>query len=55
MFGMGMGEIAIIGAIILLFIGPKKLPQLAKGLGEGIRDFQKALKSKDEESDSNVN
>ena len=44
MFGMGMGEIVIVGLIALFFIGPKKIPELAKGLGEGIGSFKKALK-----------
>ena len=44
MFGLGMGEVAIILVIALIFIGPKKLPQLAKGLGKGLREFQNAAK-----------
>lgn len=31
----------------MLFIGPKKIPELAKGLGEGIGVFKKAIKEKD--------
>ena len=42
MFGLGAGEILVIGVIALIFIGPKKLPELARGLGRGIREFQKA-------------
>ena len=42
MFGLGVGEIAVVLVLALLFIGPKKLPELAKGLGKGIREFQKA-------------
>lgn len=42
MFGLGAGELAIIGVAALIFIGPKKLPELARGLGKGIREFQKA-------------
>jgi len=42
MFGLGAGEILVIGILALIFIGPKKLPELAKGLGRGIREFQKA-------------
>ena len=42
MFGLGAGEILVIGVIALIFIGPKKLPELARGLGKGIREFQKA-------------
>lgn len=42
MFGLGIGEIAIILFVALIFIGPKKLPELARGLGKGIREFQNA-------------
>ncbi len=44
MFGLGLGELVIVFLIALIFIGPKKLPELAKGLGKGIRDFQNAAK-----------
>ncbi len=44
MFGLGFGELVLIFLIALVFIGPKKLPELAKGLGKGIRDFQNAAK-----------
>ncbi len=44
MFGLGFGELILIFLIALIFIGPKKLPELAKGLGHGIREFQKAAK-----------
>lgn len=44
MFGLGFGELLVIFLIALIFIGPKKLPDLAKGLGKGIRDFQNAAK-----------
>ncbi|MDD0852757.1 twin-arginine translocase TatA/TatE family subunit [Halobacteriovorax sp. GB3] len=42
MFGIGMFELLIIFVFALVFIGPKKLPELAKGLGKGLREFQKA-------------
>lgn len=44
MFGLGFGELLLIFLIALIFIGPKKLPELAKGLGEGLKEFQKATK-----------
>lgn len=44
MFGLGFGELIVVGLIALIFIGPKKLPELAKGLGKGIREFQNAAK-----------
>jgi sec-independent protein translocase protein TatA len=43
-FGLGFGELVLILLIALIFIGPKKLPELAKGLGQGIKEFQKAAK-----------
>lgn len=44
MFGLGFGELILIFVIALIFIGPKKLPELAKGLGQGLKEFQKAAK-----------
>jgi sec-independent protein translocase protein TatA len=49
MFGLGFGELLVIFLIALIFIGPKKLPELAKGLGKGIREFQNAAKGLGEE------
>ena len=42
MFGIGTTELVIIMFIILLIFGAKKLPELAQGLGKGIREFKKA-------------
>lgn len=42
MFGLGTGEIIIILFIVLLLFGAKKLPELAKGLGRGVKEFKKA-------------
>ncbi|MFC2089023.1 twin-arginine translocase TatA/TatE family subunit [Calditrichota bacterium] len=42
MFGLGTTELIIIMFIILLVFGAKKLPELAQGLGRGIREFKKA-------------
>ena len=41
---IGMTELIIIFTIILLVFGGKKLPELAKGLGKGIREFKKATR-----------
>jgi TatA/E family protein of Tat protein translocase len=49
MFGLGFGEVLIILLIALIFIGPKKLPELAKGLGKGLREFQNATKGLSEQ------
>ncbi len=42
MFGLGFGELLLLAIFALVFIGPKKLPELAKSLGKGVREFQKA-------------
>jgi sec-independent protein translocase protein TatA len=45
MFGsLGMGELLVILAIVILIFGVNKIPQLGKGLGEGIRNFKSAIK-----------
>jgi Tat protein translocase TatB subunit len=41
-FNLGMGEITVILLLALIFLGPKKLPELASGLGKIIRDIRKA-------------
>ncbi len=53
MFGIGTGELLIILFIILLVFGSKKLPELAQGLGRGIREFKKATNEIEEELDLN--
>lgn len=52
MFGLGVSEVLIILVIALVFLGPKKLPELAKGLGKGLRNFQDALKGVEEDIES---
>lgn len=45
---MGLGELAIILAILVLLFGAKKLPQLADGMGRAIRNFKRGLNTDDE-------
>ena len=45
---IGMPELLVILTIAVLLFGGKKIPELAKGLGEGIRNFKTALKSEPE-------
>lgn len=43
----GFQELLVILLIVIIIFGASKLPQLGKGLGEGIRNFKKGLKSDD--------
>ncbi len=49
-FGLGMTETFLIFTVLLLFFGAKRLPELASGMGKGIRDFKRALNGLDEQS-----
>ena len=42
MFGIGMPELVLILVVALIVVGPKKLPDLGKALGRGIKEFRKA-------------
>lgn len=42
--GLGGTEVMLILAVVLIFFGPKKIPELARGLGRGIREFKDATK-----------
>jgi sec-independent protein translocase protein TatA len=44
LFNLGGGEIILILALVLILFGAKKLPDLAKGLGTGIKEFKKATR-----------
>jgi sec-independent protein translocase protein TatA len=46
--GLGTQEILLIALVAVLLFGGKKIPELAKGLGEGIRNFKTSLKSEEE-------
>ena len=52
LFNLGGGEIILILALILILFGAKKLPELAKGLGQGIKEFKKATKEVTDEVQS---
>ena len=53
MFGMGHWEILIIFVVILLIFGAKRIPEMAQGLGKGIREFRTAMRDVQEEIDVN--
>jgi sec-independent protein translocase protein TatA len=49
--GIGTSQIIIILLIVLLLFGGKKIPELASGLGKGIKNFKDAVKEGEEEAD----
>jgi sec-independent protein translocase protein TatA len=48
MFGLGLPELLILLVIVVLLFGAGRLPQIGAGIGEGIRNFKKSIKEKDE-------
>jgi sec-independent protein translocase protein TatA len=52
MFGFGTGELIVIAVIVILIFGVNKIPQLGKGIGEGIRNFKSSLKAGQEDAQS---
>jgi sec-independent protein translocase protein TatA len=52
---LGGWEIVLILAVVLILFGAKKLPELAKGLGTGIKEFKKATREVTDEIQSSVN
>lgn len=48
MLGLGTGELIIIFVIVLILFGGKRLPEIGRGLGEGIRNFKKGYQEASE-------
>lgn len=46
---LGWGELLIIALVLLLIFGGKKIPELMKGLGKGVRSFKEGMNSLDKE------
>ncbi|MCM1029563.1 MAG: twin-arginine translocase TatA/TatE family subunit [Pseudoflavonifractor sp.] len=42
--GLGLPEIVLIAVVVLLFFGGKRIPELMKGLGKGVRSFRDGMK-----------
>ncbi len=51
MRSIGFPELLVILGVAVLLFGGKKIPEVAKGLGEGIRNFKSALKGDEEKND----
>ena len=50
-FGLGWGEIVLIALVILLLFGGKKIPELMKGLGKGVKSFKEGMSKVEDEVD----
>ena len=49
--GLGMQEVLLIALVVLLFFGGKKIPELMKGLGKGVRSFKEGKNNVEKEID----
>jgi sec-independent protein translocase protein TatA len=54
MFGLGPMEFILIIVVILLFFGAKKIPEIAQGIGKGIKEFKKAVSDDTNEIETSV-
>ena len=54
MFGLGWQEMLVILLVVLLLFGAKRLPEIAKGLGKGIREFKGAVKDTQKEIQTSI-
>ncbi|MCM2271074.1 MAG: twin-arginine translocase TatA/TatE family subunit [candidate division Zixibacteria bacterium] len=54
MFGIGPWEMVLIFLVVLLLFGAKRLPDIAQGLGKGIREFKRAMKDTTDEVKGSV-
>lgn len=55
LFNLGTGEIVIIALVVLLLFGGRKIPELMKGLGKGVRGFKEGLNDIQDEINRPVN
>ena len=49
-----MQEVLLISLVVLLFFGGRKIPELMKGLGKGVRSFKDGMKEIDKDMEANV-
>ncbi len=48
-FGIGVTEMIILLVVLLVFFGPKRLPEMGRSLGKGMREFKDSISGKDED------
>lgn len=53
--GIGMQEVLFITLVVLLFFGGKKIPELMKGIGKGVRSFKEGINEVTEDLEDSVN
>ena len=51
MFNIGPAELIVILLVALLIVGPKRLPELGKSMGKGIREFRSSISGKDDDDE----
>jgi sec-independent protein translocase protein TatA len=52
--GVGVQEILVIGLVILVFFGAKRIPEFMKGIGKGVREFKNGVKDVTDDIDRSV-
>jgi len=52
---IGFGELLLIIVVLIVFFGPKKIPDIAQSLGKGIREFKRAMKDVQDEVNKSIN
>ena len=52
MFGLGVFELVLIVALLVLFFGAARIPKIARGLGQGIRNFKGELKEGEDDEEA---
>jgi sec-independent protein translocase protein TatA len=53
--GLGTGEIIVLALVILLLFGAKRIPDLARGIGKGIKEFKDARNGEESKEDKSKN
>jgi TatA/E family protein of Tat protein translocase len=52
---IGFGELLIIIVVLIVFFGPKRIPDIAQSIGKGIREFKRAMKDVQDEVSKTIN
>ncbi|MBP5418768.1 MAG: twin-arginine translocase TatA/TatE family subunit [Bacteroidales bacterium] len=55
LLGLGAQEIILLAIVALLFFGGKKIPELMKGIGKGVRSFKDGMNGKEDNNDTESN